>query len=187
MPPPSNPVFSNILFEGHAIVSVDGMIADGRGEMAALHNDTDSTHFQVALDRASLVVLGRLGHRRHPNNGRRRLVLTRSVSGLVPDADDANAHLWNPATFALDAVMVRLDITRGTVAVTGGTGVFDYFLPVMGHFALAEHQALVVPGGTACFSAGHPRSVLAKAGLTPGQPHMIDPAAGVTLTHWRRH
>ncbi|MFX7748073.1 hypothetical protein ABTK03_22080, partial [Acinetobacter baumannii] len=61
-----------------------------------LMNDADWRLFQAALDRAELVVLGRVGHQRHPNPGRRRLVLTRSVTGLVVDPADRCAHFWNP-------------------------------------------------------------------------------------------
>ena len=78
-------------FEGHAIVSVDGMIADAEGLMpAALRNDADWRLFQAALDGAALVVLGRLGHARHPNPGRRRLVVTRAVEALAPDPQDSS-------------------------------------------------------------------------------------------------
>ena len=48
---------------GHAVVSADGRIADRHRQMPAiLRNDKDWLRFQAALDRAALVVLGRLGH-----------------------------------------------------------------------------------------------------------------------------
>ena len=91
------PVASPISFEGHAIVSVDGMIAAADGSMPPeLRSDADWRLFQAALDRAALVVLGRVGHAKHPNPGRRRLVMTRSVGRLARDPDDPLATLWNP-------------------------------------------------------------------------------------------
>src|SRR5690606_35238256 len=80
---------TEILVEGHAIVSSDGMIAAADGSMPPqLRNDTDWRIFQSALDQAALVVLGRIGHARHPNPGRRRLVLTHSVAELEADPQD---------------------------------------------------------------------------------------------------
>ena len=91
-----------LTFEGHAIVSADGMIADAAGEMPpALRNDADWTQFQAALDRAALVVLGRKGHERHPNPGRRRLVLTQRICRACR-AGGENAWLWNPDGMAID-------------------------------------------------------------------------------------
>lgn len=172
---------------GHAIVSADGMIADAAGEMpAALRNDADWQAFQSALDRAALVVLGRVGHARHPNPGRRRLVLTRSVPTLRPDTSDPLALLWNPLGMPLAHVLDALEIAEGSVAVTGGTGVFDHFIGRYDRFDLSEIHDFVLPGGKPCFSAGHPRTVLAAAGLAPGRSALIDTAAGVAMTAWLR-
>jgi dihydrofolate reductase len=172
-------------FEGHAIVTADGMIADAAGAMPkALHNAEDWRRFQAALDDSVLVVLGRLGHQRHPNPGRPRLVLTSSVAAIAPAGQ--NATLYNPAGASLAAVLAHLKIAAGTVAVTGGTRVFDAFLPQLDEFALAEVDDFVLPGGRPCFSSGHPRTVLAAAGLRPLRIEPIDPAAQITLTHWAR-
>jgi dihydrofolate reductase len=184
---PTAQLQSGISIVGHAIVSADGMIADAAGDMpAALRNDADWRTFQNSLVRATLVVLGRLGHSRHPNPGRRRLVLTRSVATLRPDADDPLALLWNPLGMPLADVLDALEIAEGTIAVTGGTGVFDYFFEHYDRFDLSEVHDLVLPGGGPCFSAGHPRTVLAAAGLVPGRSELIDAAAGVTTTAWQR-
>lgn len=173
--------------EGHAIVSADGMIADADGMMPPpLCNEADWTIFQAALDRACLVVVGRLGHRRHPNPGRRRLVFTSSVAGVAKDPEDGLAILFNPAGASLDEAIALADIPPGVIAVTGGTRVFDHFLPVFDRFALAESDLFVLPGGIPCFSAGHPRAVLATAGLAPGERRQIDPTNAVALTAWRR-
>src|SRR6218665_3301809 len=182
-PPQMTPAFP-LAFEGHAIVSVDGMIADATGEMPpALRNEADWRLFQAALDRASLVALGRIGHRRHPNPRRRRLGLTRGVTALETAPDDPLAHLWNPAGLPMEAMLAALGIQAGTIAVAGA---FDAFAPWLTHFSLVEVPALVLPGGTPCFAGAHPRARLAALGLKPDQPEVIDAAAGVTLTRWSR-
>lgn len=182
MPQRAQHLPAGIRFVGHAIVSADGMIADAAGAMPeALRSDADWRAFQAALDQAALVVLGRLGHERHPNPGRRRLVLTRSVAALLPDTRDPLALLWNPAATPLQQVLETLEITEGTIAVTG---VFDHFLGLYHRFDLTEVHAFVLPGGTPCFRAGHPRTVLAADGLVPGEGVRID--RGVTTTPWVR-
>jgi hypothetical protein len=52
---------------------------------------------------------------------------------------------------------------------------------------LAEVDGFALPGGTPCFSAGHPRAVLAAAGLIPVERQTIDPSNEVTLTRWERN
>ncbi len=176
---------TSILVEGHAIVSADGMIADRDGDMPdELRNDADWRIFQAALDRAALVVLGRVGHLRHPNPGRRRLVLTRSVVDLQPDPVDPRSSYWNPAGLDIGEVMSRLGIKEGTVAVTGGTGTFDLFLPWYDCFLLSEVRALELPDGVPCFTKGHPRFTLPGAGLEARDMETIAP--GVVQTNWVR-
>lgn len=180
-PPPDFPV------TGHAIVSADGMIADAAGLMPApLRNEADFALFQTALDKAAVVVVGRLGHGRHPNPGRRRLVFTGAVEAYADDTRDRLAALYNPAGMDLAGALTRMKLRPGAVAVTGGQRVFDWFLPRFNEFMLAEVNGYVLPGGIACFSAGHPRSVLAAAGLAPAEMRTIDAANGVTLTRWVR-
>jgi dihydrofolate reductase len=168
---------------GHAIVSADGRIAAADGRTPpALHNAKDWTRFQAALDAAALVVLGRLGHERHPNPGRRRLVVTRGVAAL--DTADPLAIRWNPAGLAFDAVCARLGLADGTVAVTGGRDVFDLFLPLFTRFELVTVAGTTLPDGIACFTAGPPSEVLPAAGLRRAVTTPLDP--GVTLTIWTR-
>lgn len=187
MPILTPPQRLRLRFHGHAIVTADGMIADAAGEMPGpLRNEADWRAFQTALDTAALVVLGRLGHERHPNPGRRRLVLTRAVSALTPDARDPLALLWNPLATSLARVLEALEIAEGVIAITGGTRVFDYFLGAYDRFDLSEVHRIVLPGGTPCFGADHPRVVLAANGLVPGESTPIDAAAGVTTTPWLR-
>jgi hypothetical protein len=186
--PPSRPdPPPGIRIEGHAIVSADGMIASADGSVpAALRNDADWRLFQAALDESALVVLGRLGHERHPNPGRRRLVFTGGVAGIAAHPTDPLTTLFNPRGATLAAALAALGIESGTVAVTGGTLVFAYFLPLYHGFALAEAQQVVLPAGRPCFPHLHPRSALAAAGLEPEGFEVIDRAAAVTRTHWRR-
>ena len=181
------PSSTSLRFEGHAIVSADGMIADRDGTMPpALRSEADWRIFQQALDLSALVVLGRLGHERHPNPGRRRLVLTTGVNALEADPADRLATLWNPGGMELAAVLEDLGIASGTVAVTGGRRVFDFFLPLYTGFSLSEVGGLLLDGGVPAFSTGHPRAVLSATGMIPGPPSPIDEQAGVTLTRWRR-
>ena len=170
--------------EGHAIVSVDGMIADAAGEIPpALHNEADWAQYMRALDAASIVVTGRRGHERFPNPGWRRLVLTRSVQRIAPDPNDPRATFWNPADLPLAEVVAELGVADGVVAITG---VFGMFVASYDSFLLSESHRLVLPGGTPCFGFGHPRDVLTHAGLAPVRTDVIDPAAMVTTTLWRR-
>lgn len=177
-----------IEIEGHAIVTADGMIAAADASMlAALRNDADWTRFQAALDRSALVVLGRPGHLRHPNISHRpRLVFTSTIERFAGDPIDQMATFYNPAGASFADLLIHLGITTGVVAVTGGTRVFDYFLPLYDRFDLAETNEIALPDGRPCFAAGHPRAVLAAAGLMPTQFELIDAEAGVTLTRWQR-
>lgn len=178
----------SVVIEGHAIVSADGMIAGpDRAMPPGLMNPADWRLFQADLDRAALVVLGRFGHERHPNPGRRRLVLTRGVTGLERDAGDPLAWRWNPDGLGLEAVLAELGIATGTVAVTGGQAVFDLFLAIgYDRFVLSVAPNLAIPRGLPCFTGGRPEMVLAAAGLVPGRTDLIDRAAGVTRTIWHR-
>lgn len=176
---------TSLVVEGHAIVSSDGMIADRDGTMPPeLRNDADWRLFQAALDRAALVVLGRIGHARHPNPGRRRLVLTRSVTDLGTDPADSRSTFWNPAGMEITDVLTRLGIAEGTIAVTGGTGTFDLFLPWYDRFVLAEVRGLEMADGTPCFTKGHPRFVLPGLGMEARDMELID--RGVVQTRWVR-
>ena len=169
-------------FEGHAIVSADGMIADATGEVPPnLRNAADWRQYQAALDASVLVVTGRRGHERFPNPGRPRLVLTRSVAALAPDPADPLATFWNPAGAPLEWALERIGIADGTIAVTG---IFDFFLPMLTGFLLSESHRLVLPGGRPCFPEGHPRAVLAARGFRPAAVELIDPDAMVTSTRW---
>lgn len=168
---------------GHAVVSADGRIADRNRQMPAiLRNDKDWTRFQAALDRAALVVLGRLGHEAHPNPGRRRLVVTSRIGRLEPV--DELVTLWNPAGMDFRDVAAELGVADGVVAVTGGQQVFDYFLRRFTRFDLVTVDGALLPDGVPCFSEGWPDEMLAQAGLRVVERELLDP--GVRLEVWRR-
>jgi len=168
---------------GHAIVSADGRIADRHHQMPAeLRSDADWTRFQAALNAAALVVLGRLGHESHPNPGRRRLVVTSRVERLEPV--DELVTLWNPAALDILDVARELDVTDGTIAVTGGQGVFDLFIRRFTQFDLVTVDGVLIPDGVPCFSGGWPDEVLSANGLRVVRSQTID--AGVRLQIWRR-
>lgn len=168
----------------HAIVSADGMIADADGDVPeGLRNDADWRHYQQALDQSALVVVGRRGHERFPNPGRRRLVVTHGVTDMGNDPRDQLATLWNPAGRPFAEALAALGVRTGTIAIAG---LFDLFLPHLTAFALSEVHGVVLPGGRPCFSGGHPRSVLAEAGFEPMAPAILDNNPLVTHTRWQR-
>ena len=170
---------------GHAIVSADGMIATRDHRMPPeLRSEADWRHFQAELDQSRLVVLGRLGHEAHPNPGRLRLVATTRVARLDIDPADSRAIFWNPETLSPEAVLAELGITDGTVAVTGGTRIFDLFMPLFTAFELVRVAGVTIPDGLPCFSAGDPRQALTAEGLRAAQTIGLDGAA--TLTVWLR-
>jgi hypothetical protein len=170
---------------GHAIVSADGMIADRLHQMPpGLIDAADQKRFQAALDHSRIVVLGRWGHEMHPNPGRLRLVATTRVARLDVDPADPKAIYWNPAALGPLDVIEELGIVEGVVAVTGGTRVFDLFLPVLTGFDLVRVANFTIPDGVPCFSAGDPRQVLTAEGLRAVQTVGLDGVA--TLTLWRR-
>lgn len=178
--------------EGYVIVSADGMIADGKGEMPpSIRNDADQRFFQDALDHAAVVVHGRHSHEGGPRAARRRrLILTRRVAALAPDSAYPNAWLWNPVGANLDAALDRLGIGDGTVAVIGGTEVFSLFLPLYDAFHLSQAANAKIPGGLPVFSEvgpnATPEDVLARHGLKPGPRRDLDRATGVSVMTWER-
>ena len=109
-------------------------------------------------------------------------MLTRKADGLV--AGGENVWFWNPKKLAVEDALAALGISDGVVAVTGGTGTYEVFLPLMTAFVLTEVNSLVLRGGTPTFSAGHPRVVLAAEGLGPGFAEPL--GDGVTVTRWSR-
>ncbi|WMS44911.1 hypothetical protein RDV64_11190 [Acuticoccus sp. MNP-M23] len=175
---------------GHAIVSADDRIADSAGAYPDdLRNEADWALFQSALDRADLVLLGRTSHDAAPNTrGRRRLIVSSQANGL----DQREDGWWlNPAAIALADALATLLPCGGEVAVPGGQGVFDLVgASGFAEFHLARNPAVILPHGRGLFAAcetGTPAAkILANGGLGATPPRIIDTAAKVDLTIWRR-
>lgn len=183
----SDTPLSAFTFAGHAIISCDGMLADGDGLMPdCLFVPEDQALFQQALSDSDVVVLGSKGHKRHPNRGRRRLVLTSQVESFEPDPQDALSVFWNPASCDLHSALNKIGFSKGTIAVTGGRMVFDYFGPHLTEFWLAEVHTALIPEGTPCFSDGHARAMLARFGLQPVEMRTLNLKGPVTTTLWKR-
>jgi dihydrofolate reductase len=178
--------------EGYAIISADGMIADGTRTMPeAIRNDADQKFLQAELDRAALVVHGRHSNEGGPRAARRkRLILTRQVASLAPDPSHPNAWLWNPAGASFEQAVEAAGIGAGVIAIIGGTEVFELFLPRYDAFHVTEAANAKIPGGMPVFPqvGGQTTAadVLASHGLKPGPRRDLDAAAGVTLTTFER-
>jgi dihydrofolate reductase len=178
--------------EGYAIVSADGMIADGDGVMPdTIRNDADQRFLQTEMDRAAVVVHGRHSHEGGPRAAkRRRIVVTRHVASVAPDRSQPNAVLWNPAGATLEQAIAALGIGGRPIAVIGGTEVFGLFLPLYDAFHLTRAAEAHIPAGRPLFPQVGPQTtpedVLARHGLRAGPPREIDAAAGITLTTWER-
>jgi dihydrofolate reductase len=178
--------------EGYVIVSTDGMLAEGNGEMPeSIRNDADQHFFQAGLDQAAVVVHGRHSHEGGPRAARRkRLVVTRQIAHTAPDPSHPNALLWNPLGATLDEALQRLGVGDGTVAVIGGPEVFSLFLPLYDAFHLSRAANARIPGGLAVFTevgpGATPEDVLTRHGLRPGARRDLDAAAGVSVVTWER-
>ena len=178
--------------EAYAIISADGMIADRERRFPdALRNDADKRFFHAALDKAAAIALGRVTHEQERNSGRRRLVLTRRVAALAPDPADGHALFWNPAGASWDAARLALGLRGGSLAVIGGTDVYQVFLDIgYDAFHLSWSPRVRIPEGIPVFAGvgpdRSPDKVLQVAGLKAGPVRLLDPAAGVILVTWGR-
>nr|WP_246504840.1 hypothetical protein [Microvirga antarctica] len=154
-----------------------------------MRNDADWAYFQDELDKADLVVLGRLGHEANPNSkGRSRLIVSSSSSGLDERPD---GWWWNPDRCAWEVVAATLLPNGGRVAVPGGRRVFDLFLGIgYDTFHLTRAEAVTLGNGTSVFSCCDHRTgagaALYERGLEAGPRRMLDPDGPVSLTLWRR-
>ena len=178
--------------EGFAIVSIDGMLADRAGHMPdALKIEADQRFFAESLDQVAAVVHGRHSHEGQPNSPRRRrLILTRRVSGIEPDPENPLARLWNPAGASFTAACAALGVEKGTVAIIGGTDVFGLFLDIgYDAFHLSRANRVRLPGGRPVFPqvpGQTPEEVLASHGLHPGERRVLDEMADASLVSWTR-
>jgi dihydrofolate reductase len=178
-------------YEGYAIVSADGMIADADGRMPpALLNPADQRFLSEALDRAAVLVHGRHSHEGHANSPRRRrVVVTRHVAAIAADPESPHSVLWNPSGATFAAACEALGIAGGTAAILGGPEVFALFLGLgYARFLLSRAAQARLPGGLPIFGRGRlpVDEALTTAGLTPAPPRWLDREAGVSLTVWRK-
>jgi dihydrofolate reductase len=175
---------------GYAIVSSDGMIADQNAMMPnSLKFEADQRYFEDALDKVDVVVHGRHSHEGQPNSAlRRRLIMTRSVPALAPDA--SGATLWNPAGASLTEACAAVGVSSGVVGILGGPVVYGLFLDSYVCFHLSRAANVAIPGGTPVFvqtpPARTPEETLTHAGLKPGPVETLDAANALTLVIWAR-
>jgi dihydrofolate reductase len=180
-----------LIIEGYVIVSADGMLANADHVMPdSLKFEGDKRFFTAALDRVDLIVHGRHSFEDQPNSPRRRrIAVTRTVDAIAPDPENPKATLWNPAGAPFEAACERAGVTRGTVAIIGGPGVFEMFMEHYDTFWLSQAPHVRLPDGEPCFPGvpeKSPQQILAANGLKAGEIEMLDAAHDVTVTPWRR-
>lgn len=181
----------DLTFEGYAIVSSDGMLADATGVMPdSLKFEGDQRFFERALDDVDLIVHGRNSYEDQRNSkNRRRIIATRQVEQPAADPRNPKAVLWNPARAPIEDACAVLGVTSGRVAIIGGTEIFDMFLDRYADFWLTQAPHLKLPGGVPVFldvPARHPDQILAQHGLAPGETRVLDAANGVNVVRWVR-
>jgi hypothetical protein len=177
--------------DGYVIVSADGMLANAAHVMPdELKIEGDKQFFTAALDRADLIVHGRHSYEDQPNSPlRRRLILTRRIGAIAPDPSNPKATLWNPAGAPFEEARRFAGVRSGSVAVIGGPGVFEMFMDRYDTFWLSQALRVRLPGGEPCFPdvpRRSPQQVLAAHGLRAGEAQILDAAADVIVTPWRR-
>ena len=167
------------------------MLADAaHGMPDELKFEGDKAFFSAALDRADLIVHGRHSHEGQPNSPKRtRIMLTHTVDALAPDPTHPNSTLWNPKGASFEQACAAASVHSGTVAVIGGPVVFGMFLDRYDTFWLSLAPHVRLPGGLGCFPGvpeRSPQQILAAHGLKAGATEILEPAADVTVTPWRR-
>jgi dihydrofolate reductase len=182
---------ARLRFEGCAIVSADGMLADTTGNQPAeLIVESDQRFFDDKLDAADLIVHGRNSYERQRNSpNRKRVYATRRIAAIEPHPQNPNAVRWNPAGASIEEAAARLGVRAGVVAVIGGTDVFDLFLDRYDVFWLTLAPRIKLPGGVPVFSGIPPNTaddILRGHGLAPAETRMLDAAKDVGLIKWMR-
>ncbi len=178
--------------EGYAIVSREGMIAEGDGSFPkSLEVPADQRHYQSSVARAGGVVNGKGSAEGGPlEKERKRLVLTRQIPRLALDPDRPNVVLWNPKGATFEEAWEALG-GGATAAVVGGTEVFGLFLDEIGYdsFYLSRNPSSV-PGGRPVFpEVGNgvgPEDLLRRRGYTVRAVKVLDPATQTILEEWSR-
>jgi dihydrofolate reductase len=177
--------------EGYVIISADGMLANAARLMPdELRFEGDKQFFSAALDRADLIVHGRHSYEDQPNSPRRRrIMLTRGVQTIATDPSNPKATLWNPAGASFEDACDFAGLRSGSIAVIGGPEVFAMFMERYDTFWLSLAPRVRLPGGEPCFPGvpeRSPQEVLAVHGLHAGKARILDRAADVSVTPWRR-
>ncbi len=154
-----------------------------------LKNPADWAYFQTHLDTAAIVITGRLGHEAHPNKpGRQRLVFTRSAGKGGFRREDDVAFL-DPDEHDLIKAFHTIAPRGGIVAVTGGTGIFDWFAErrLFYAFHLARARGFRIAKGRPLFSAtAQAEDHLATIGLTLREQRMLDEKNRIELLRFAR-
>lgn len=182
---------SGFHFEGCAIVSADWMLARVSGSHPPeLTVDADQHFFAERLDAADVIVHGRNSQEQQRNSPRRkRIIATRKIASIESDPTNANAVLWNPAGAAIEDAAARLGVGSGTIAVIGGTGIFDLFLDRYDTFWLTLARRVRLPGGVPVFR-GVPQTsvddILRRHGLDAAESRTLDTEQDVVLVKWVR-
>jgi hypothetical protein len=177
--------------DGYAIVSEDGMLADASGIMPdSLKFDADRHFFERALDEVDVVVHGRHSHEQQPHSPlRRRLILTRRISGTEVDPVNGLALRWNPADVSFEEALAAVGTPNDRIGIVGGPEVFGMFLDRYDFFHLSRAPNVILPGGRPVFSevpGRSPEEVLSGAGLAAGRPMWLDQGKGLAVVSWRR-
>ena len=177
--------------DGYVIVSADGMLANADRVMPdELKFEGDKQFFSAALDRADLIVHGRHSYEDQPNSPRRkRIILTRTIGSIAADPSNPRATLWDPAGASFEAACEHAGVRSGTIAIIGGPEVFAMFMDRYDTFWLSQAPRVRLPGGEPCFPGvprRSPQEILAAHGLCAGDADILDSAAGVSVTPWRR-
>lgn len=182
---------ADLRFEGCAIVSADGMLADASGNQPPeLIVEADKQFFEAKLEASDLIVHGRHSHEGQRNSPKRkRLYATHQVAAIEQHPANPNALRWNPAGASIEDAAARLGVWEGVVAVIGGTGVFDLFRSRYDMFWLTVANRVKLPGGVPVFSGIPPKTadeILRASGLCPGERCVLDAEQDVDLIRWMR-
>ena len=178
--------------EAYVIVSANGMLADSTEVMPdSLKFPADQAFFENALDEADLIVHGRHSHEDQKRSDQRtRLVLTRTVSALAPDAAHPHSTLWNPAGATFEEACEAVGVSPSAkIAIIGGPHVYAFFLGLTDAFWLSQAHDVQLPNGLGVLPGvpdQTPQDILAAAGLHAAETRMLDAARRVELTAWRR-
>ena len=178
-------------FEGFAIISADGMIANAAGIMPdSLKIEVDQIFFEKSLDRADLVIHGRYSREHHRRSDlRHRLVLTHAIASIQIDPDNKRSLFWNPNGASFEQAAAVIGIHKGIVSVIGGRQAFGLFLARFDAFFLSRVSEVLLPGGRPVFPTVPPQEpdeVLREHGLILSHRTTLDADKGLTLERWDR-